>query len=216
MTHVFLTLVLAVQATPTPAASSTVSQPDCNRAPSVLHIGPAFLPPNFGSAPPAVVDVTVDDTGTVTDVRIVRSTSRSVLDQAALATARGADYAPGENRCKLAGGTVRVTINFEKKDFNCDRDVTVQKEFVPGFPRGASTLLPVGTGKDATVKIEVDASGELTSATIFQSTGIPLLDAAALNAARQSTYIPKMVGCRAVPADVLFKVSFFNNGSPQP
>jgi len=106
---------------------------------------------------------------------------------------------------------VRLTVNFQNKDFNCDRDVTIVTEVVPAAPRDAWIGQPPGTEKTAVVQVTVGADGKLAGEKIVQSTGVMAMDQAALMAAQHSTYLPKMVNCLAVPADALFKVSFLRN-----
>lgn len=180
----------------------------CNFPAKALHVGPAFVQ-GVTSARPAVVDVTVDYAGHVVDTKIVRQSDSTLLDRVAIATAKTGDYAPGAAGCALVGGVVRVTIPFESRNFDCDRDVTVQKEVVPGVPPSVWTGQPSGAEKTATVQVNVGPDGKLVSEQIVGSTGIEQLDQAALDAARQSKYIPKMVRCKPVPGSALFKVSFY-------
>jgi protein TonB len=61
------------------------------------------------------------------------------------------------------------------------------------------------------VKVTIGPSGSLVNATISQSAGNMALDQAALAAARQSTYAPKIVNCEPVTGDYLFRVTFDPN-----
>jgi len=206
-----LAMLLALQSTPPAASPEPSNSATCNFSARVLHLGPVFVPPNLSGTRPVVLDVTVDNTGRFLDAKIVRAAEHGFLNQAVLQTAKDADYAPGASNCKLIGGIVRVTINFENKQFDCDRDVTVVKEMAPAVPGDAWAGRPTGTERTATVRVSVGPDGKLTGARIAESTGIPVMDAAALAAAQQSTYLPRMVNCRPVAGDAYFKVSFFHN-----
>lgn len=181
----------------------------CNFPAKALHVGPIYVPAGK-TVRPAVVDVTVDYAGHVTDAKIVRSTGSAIFDKSAILTAKRGDYAPGAAGCGLVGGVVRVTLPFENRNFDCDRDVTVQKEVEPGVPASVWAGQPPGIEKIASVEVNIGADGKLESEHIVDSTGVPALDTIALNAAKQSTYIPKMVHCKAVAGNGLFKVSFYH------
>jgi protein TonB len=95
---------------------------------------------------------------------------------------------------------------------SCDRPnavVGVAQLVQPTYPRLAREQGISGT---AVIKVDVDESGSVTSATIFQSAGDTSLDIAALNSARQSKYSPETFRCLSIPATYLFPMTF---GKPQ-
>lgn len=213
-----LSLVLALQGTaapsPAPAAQSPTSRA-CNYPPEVVRLAPVYVSRSFALTFPgvrqAVVAVTLDDQGQVIDAKIIGSASESFMNIGALDAARNSVYAPGAVNCKPVGGTIDVTIAFQQGDYSCDRDADVLRQASAEVPPSAFAGQPLGTEKTATVTVKIGTDGTLLSAKLAQSTGNPVMDAAALRAAQQSTYSPKMEHCHGVVAEALFKVSFFRN-----
>ncbi|MDQ2871559.1 MAG: energy transducer TonB [Candidatus Eremiobacteraeota bacterium] len=83
----------------------------------------------------------------------------------------------------------------------------------------AKTLVPVAPdepqaasdqGLTGSVQIEVllGTSGLVRDASVYRSSGSPLLDQAALRAARASTYAPEQRDCHAIPGAYLFTAEF--------
>jgi protein TonB len=62
----------------------------------------------------------------------------------------------------------------------------------------------------ADVEVTLDAAGGITDVRIYRSTNDPLLDRAAVRAARGSTYAPALVDCRPAGGTYLFRVDFQN------
>lgn len=58
------------------------------------------------------------------------------------------------------------------------------------------------------VKVDLDASGAVVGANVYQSSGSMELDQAALQAARQSRYAPEERDCKNVSGSYLFTVDF--------
>lgn len=89
------------------------------------------------------------------------------------------------------------------------QDATVVQQSQPDYPDSAREL---GLGT-VTVSIEVTIapSGSLETATVSQSSNNAALDNAAVAAAKQSTYAPKIVNCTPVEGQYLFKVTFDPN-----
>lgn len=84
-------------------------------------------------------------------------------------------------------------------------DARTIEQFVPEMPEMAREEGLSGT---AEVKVTLSAQGTVTDATIYLSTGSPVLDAAAVDAARRTTYAPKIVDCETVAGEYLFRVEF--------
>ena len=76
----------------------------------------------------------------------------------------------------------------------------------PDYPESAKDL---GLGA-VTVEVEVTvgASGNLVSASVYKSSNNSAIDQAALRAARQSTYSPRLVDCNPTTGDYLFRADF--------
>ena len=60
----------------------------------------------------------------------------------------------------------------------------------------------------AKVRVDLDASGAVVGAAMYESTGYPQLDRAALEAARESRYAPEEKNCHDVSGSYLFTVDF--------
>jgi TonB family protein len=89
---------------------------------------------------------------------------------------------------------------------NPNVEATVTNPVQPDYPETARDL---GLGAvTAEVEVTVGPSGNLISAKIFKSAGNMAIDQAALRAARQSTYSPKLVDCQPTQGDYLFRADF--------
>ncbi len=89
------------------------------------------------------------------------------------------------------------------------QDATVVQQVSPDYPESAREL---GLGQVVvSVQVTLSPAGTLIGEKIAQSGGNMSLDQAALSAARQSTYAPKIVNCQPVTGDYLFKVTFDPN-----
>lgn len=197
-------------ATPAPTVRDA-----CNFPPEVTRLAPVYVSQSFAKSFPgvrhAVVTVTVDATGRVLDAKLKDSASEPFMNGGAIDAAKNSVYAPGAVNCKPAGGTVDVTIVFQKGSYDCDREADISYQVPAQVPATAYAGQPVGTEKTAIVLVSIGADGKLAAAKIYQSTGNPVMDAAALLSAQRSTFIPKMVHCHGVPSDALFKVSFYRD-----
>jgi protein TonB len=75
----------------------------------------------------------------------------------------------------------------------------------PDTPESARERGATGT---ATVRVDLAETGTVRGVAIAHSAGDPSLDAAALDAARRSTYAPEIEDCSARPGSYLFRVEF--------
>jgi TonB family protein len=83
----------------------------------------------------------------------------------------------------------------------CSHEATIVMPIMPEFPR---SLAPAGPFTvEATVLVGPD--GSVRSATISHSSGYSSVDAAVINAARASTYSPKVLECKPVEGRYLFR-----------
>lgn len=89
------------------------------------------------------------------------------------------------------------------------QDATATNPVTPDYPDSAREM---GLGEvQVTVQVTIGPSGNLVDAKIAQSGNNMAIDQAALSAARQSTYAPKIVNCQPVVGTYLFKVTFDPN-----
>jgi TonB family protein len=93
----------------------------------------------------------------------------------------------------------------------CDRDPAPIKMAQPVLPPGFH--VPGNATGTATVAVTLDDAGKVTAVSIYKSSGNGVMDAAALEAARRSTFAPGAENCTPVggtfAADFLF-------GAPEP
>jgi protein TonB len=89
------------------------------------------------------------------------------------------------------------------------QDATVVNQAQPEYPDAARDL---GLGEvQVAVTVTIGPDGNLIDAKVSQSAGNMSLDQAALAAARQSTYAPKIVNCQPTTGSYYFKVTFDPN-----
>ncbi len=65
-----------------------------------------------------------------------------------------------------------------------------------------------GIAAQTKVKVDLDASGSVTGASVYSSSGYMQLDQAAVRAAKQSRYAPEEHDCKNIPGSYLFTVDF--------
>jgi TonB family protein len=89
---------------------------------------------------------------------------------------------------------------------NPNVDASVINPVQPDYPDSAreANLGPV----TVQVEVTVGPSGTLVGAKIYKSSNNMAVDMAALRAARQSTYSPKLVDCAPTTGDYLFRADF--------
>lgn len=87
-----------------------------------------------------------------------------------------------------------------------NQEASVTDAVAPDYPDSARGL---GYGLvSVLVEVTLDAKGSLTEAKIAQSSGNAALDASALQAARESTYAPKIVNCEPAAGTYIFRADF--------
>ncbi len=86
-------------------------------------------------------------------------------------------------------------------------DATTAKAIAPEYP---DIDKQQGVSGTAVIRVDLDASGFLVNAAVASSSGDATLDAAALTAARASTYLPEKRNCQDVPGSFLFRAEFNN------
>ncbi len=84
-------------------------------------------------------------------------------------------------------------------------DAVATNKVEPDYPEMARQQGAVGTTE---VRVTLSATGAVTSATVHKSSGNVQLDAAAVRAARASSYKPEIDNCDPVGGDYLFVATF--------
>ena len=87
-------------------------------------------------------------------------------------------------------------------------DATTTNPVAPDTPETAREQGATGTVQ---VRVSLSAAGSVLAATVYRSSGSPLLDRAALQAARQSSYAPEIDDCVKVAGDYIFRADFEGN-----
>jgi TonB family protein len=89
---------------------------------------------------------------------------------------------------------------------NPNQDATVTQPMSPDYPESAKSL---GLGPvTVLVEVSVGPSGNLVDAKVYKSSNNMAIDQAALRAARQSSYAPKLVNCSPTTGDYIFRAEF--------
>ena len=91
----------------------------------------------------------------------------------------------------------------------CNRDATVTAQVSPDYPESARELgLGIST---VSIRVYLSPKGTIAALRVFNSSGNGDLDQAALRAAAQSTYLPRIKNCKPAFGLYLFKVTFDRN-----
>jgi TonB family protein len=91
----------------------------------------------------------------------------------------------------------------------CIHQASVVKAVSPNYPRS----LPPGLAAFAVVvNVTIGEEGSVKGATVYDSSGYPDADAAAIEAAKASTYTPKVVDCK--PAESVYQLREVFSNSP--
>lgn len=89
---------------------------------------------------------------------------------------------------------------------NPNVEASVTNAVQPDYPESARDL---GLGAvSVEVEVTVGPSGNLVSASVYKSASNMAIDQAALRAARQSTYSPKLINCQPTTGNYLFRADF--------
>lgn len=92
---------------------------------------------------------------------------------------------------------------------HCNRDAIASHQISPDYPEAARAL---GTGKaTAVVRVYITPHGTVGALRVANSTGNFDLDQAAIRAAAESTYLPRIKNCKPAFGLYLFKVTFDPN-----
>lgn len=179
-----------------------------------------------------VLDATIDPQGKVSNARVVRSVP--LLDAAAVAAVRQWEFTPTVIDGRAVPVIMTVTVNFAVEKGSSSPSAVAAP---PPQPDGSS-LQPIRAGRggpvpkvlkrvnasytaDAmragvqgtvTVEVTIDPQGKVSDAKVTRS--IPLLDSAAVEAARQWEFTPTVIDGKPVPVVATIELSF--NMAPPP
>jgi TonB family protein len=177
----------------------------CSHAPVPAHIVGA----TYGGRSPAtgaMVYATVSSAGTVTSAKVLAGSGDPAFDKAAQEAMTSWRFVPAARGCVPVSGTATYMVGpGGATDFPdpCNHTSTNLAPVVPNYPA------PVDAGEVETVVIvSLDALGNVTQATIPQSSGNNTMDAAAKSAAVDSFYFPAVKNCQPQTSTYTFKVTF--------
>jgi TonB family protein len=88
----------------------------------------------------------------------------------------------------------------------CNVDARIVHTVPPAWPQSA--MHDGGGPFFVTIEVTIAPSGDLTNAAVRKSSGRADVDSASVNAARSSTYAPKLVDCKPVGGTYIFKTQF--------
>jgi TonB family protein len=128
-----------------------------------------------------------------TSLRIASITGALALALTTAAAAATVRLAP------LAGSTVGATLS------GCSAPASITFAAPADVPAIAAGQHATGI---ATVRVELDGRGGLSTASVLESSGNRWLDRAALGSARSSRYAPEVRGCEHVGGAYAFVVDF--------
>lgn len=213
------------------------STAQCNASPSVVKLADPSIAKAYyerlAGSHVATVAVTLDAAGDVTDAHIYQSTGDTMLDAAAVEAAKRSTYAPGQSACKPLGGTFAVQFSFVGErpgpvSGGCPRPAYAIRIAAARLPR--AIWIPLSKEVHVAVEVTIGPDGKLSDERIVQSSGSMAMDQAAMKAARDSTYEPRLVAipdrrqagslqsnssdgfvCRPATGRYLFKVTFARN-----
>jgi protein TonB len=87
----------------------------------------------------------------------------------------------------------------------CNKPAAIDGEMFVDVPAIASLQGITGT---TLVRIDLSATGALSGEALFESSGNPWLDRAALDSPKAARFIPEMVNCTAIGGSYLYQVDF--------
>jgi TonB family protein len=194
---------------------------NCSSDPAVVKLADPQLSKAYyqrltGSVwPVAAVAVTIDARGNVTEVRVIQSTTDSVLDDAAVDAAKRSSYDAGADSCTPAGGTFILQYNFANiaDRGKCPVDATATTTVMVIPP--STAWYHIYDRRYVSLAVTIGADGKYTTSRIVQSSGSDAMDRAAIESARESVYFPKAVRhgdvCMPVSGTYLFRVTYDPN-----
>lgn len=137
----------------------------------------------------------------------VRPVSHGAVIAVPSAEPTGEPIAPGNTGTPGTGGTVNQPEPTATPKPSCSSPDVEAKTLVAISPDAPADATGFGEAL-AMIKVDLDAQGRVTGASVYKSTGSLELDRAAMAAARESSYAPEERNCQAVSGSYLFKVEF--------
>ena len=187
-----------------PNVEATVVSPAVPRYPEsarLRHVGNVTV----------LVKVTIGPDGKLQHASVYKSSGSSDIDVAAIFAAEGSTYLPRILQCKPVTGDYIAREDFVEPtpDPSCPvryQEITITHSVKPEYPDGAHAL---GLGQVMVlVAVNIGPDGTVRSVSIDKSSGNMAVDMAAMNAAKASSYSPKIVNCTPTSGSYLFVAQF--------
>lgn len=200
-------------------AIAAPANPDCSTSITITNAISAHVSradePALGSGRVTTLQVTIGADGTVSNVKVYKSSGLPAADAAAIAAVGASTYTPAMRNCHAVAETILLDevvrpdyTHFGKDCPTPNVAATVIKQPPVPYPASAWALHASG---QAWVRVTIGPDGGLENARIVHSAANMALDQAALDVARASIYAPKLVNCAPTTSDYLFKVTFAPN-----
>jgi TonB family protein len=190
----------------TPNAEATVTnpvRPEYPESAKEIGLGPVTVE----------VEVVVGPTGNLSRASIYKSSNNMAIDQAALRAARESSYSPKLVNCQPTQGDYLFLIRVRTGSYSAptmhpacaapDVSATVINPVQAEYPASFRDL----SFGPATVEVEVTVgpAGNLLGTRVVKSSGNAFIDDAAVRAARESTYSPRLVNCQPTQGNYLLR-----------
>jgi protein TonB len=180
-----------------------LSEPGDVSAPAAAPVAPELPPPvvpepETALVPPLPVEVAVSEVLTPEPPRVVTTVGPSKITASVRAPRPGRVAVAG----RVSGGGGRGAGASGLGDH---AHADWRNRVTPVYPAGARAERQTGR---VLVTVNVSSTGEATSVRVSASSGVRALDEAALLAARESTYNPRVVDGTAVPDTVVVPYTF--------
>lgn len=164
--------------------------------------------PEPEAAPRRVVGLSLESTVQGSGPSFATGTSRLGRTDAQAVEPSQAQRAPAAASAPAAapqpGATQRVASHIPTRDTQFEKP----KRLKPNRPEFPAALKAQGLEGDVTVRVDIAASGAVTSVTIVQSSGYPAFDEAAKRAAASERFAPAVRDGNAVPFSLSYSYRF--------
>lgn len=200
-------------------------------APAVEATWKAAHPPTYpaaaiqqGQQGTVLLDITVGAAGQVTRVRVDPhgTTAPAILQDSAIAAARGWKFTPGHKDGKVVGGVVRIPVNFslERMDARAvpasgvpSVDISYKNRNPPRYPVAA---IKQGEQGSVILDVTVTPTGQVAGVQVDQhgTNASAALQLAAVQAAEQWKFNPGQKDGKPVGGVIQIPVNFSLNNTP--
>lgn len=170
-----------------------------------------------------LVSVQVLSSGAPGQMSVLRSSGSELLDRAALESLAQSQFHPAKRAGRPVESRIQVPIRFSLDDAQAEATPVDATSYIPPSYRRLSppdypaTAKSTGQQGTAVLKVGIDASGNVQTVDIADSSGVAELDRAASTAVERWTFNPASADGTAIGSQVLVPVQFIAaNGNAAP